>query len=101
MGIRAVQAGALTDRIDRELPDDHPTAADFRRAAPFRALAAELGESAASLAHRYALSMAGVDTVVLGVKNRAELREGLAAAAKGQLPADVVQLIDERVGTSR
>jgi aryl-alcohol dehydrogenase-like predicted oxidoreductase len=101
MGIRAVQAGALTDRIDRDLPDDHPTAADFRRAAPFRALAGELGESAASLAHRYALSMAGVDTVVLGVKNRAELREGLAAAAKGKLPADVVQLIDEGVGTSR
>jgi len=101
MGIRAVQAGALTGRIDRELPGDHPTAADFRRAAPFRALADELGESAASLAHRYALSMAGVDTVVLGIKNRAELREGLAAAAKGRLPADVVQLIDERVGTSR
>ena len=101
MGIRAVQAGALTDRIDRELPDDHPTAADFRRAAPFRALADELGESAASLAHRYALSMAGVDTVVLGVKNRAELREGVAAAAKGRLPADVVRLIDERVATSR
>jgi hypothetical protein len=45
--------------------------------------------------------MAGVDTVVLGVKNRAELREGLAAAAKGQLPADVIQLIDECAGTSR
>jgi aryl-alcohol dehydrogenase-like predicted oxidoreductase len=101
MGIRAVQAGALTDRIDRELPGGHPTAADFRRAAPFRALAGELGESAASLAHRYALSMAGVDTVVLGAKNRTELREGLVAEAKGQLPADVMQLIHERVGTSR
>ena len=100
MGIRAVQAGALTGRIDRELPGDNPVAADFRRAAPFRTLAGELGEPAAALAHRYALSMAGVDTVVLGVKNRTELREALAAAAQGQLPADVVQLIDERVGIS-
>src|SRR5215813_14806693 len=45
------------------------------RAACFRVLARELGESPASLAHRYALSLAGVATVVLGVKNRTELRE--------------------------
>ena len=57
MGIRAVQAGALTDRIDREMAEDDPTMADFRRAAPFRAIAKELGESAAALAHRYALAM--------------------------------------------
>ena len=95
MGIRAVQAGALTDGIDREVPDDDPTMVDFRRAAPFRELARELGESPASLAHRYALSMPGVDTVVLGVKDRAELRECLAAEAKGALPADIVKRIDE------
>jgi aryl-alcohol dehydrogenase-like predicted oxidoreductase len=98
MGIRAVQAGALTDRIDRELPDEDATMVDFRRAAPFRVVAGELGESPASLAHRYALSMAGVDTVVLGVKNRAELRECLAAEAKGPLEAEVVGRIDEAVG---
>jgi aryl-alcohol dehydrogenase-like predicted oxidoreductase len=98
MGIRAAQAGALTDRIDRELPDDDATMVDFRRAAPFRVVAGELGESPASLAHRYALSMAGVDTVVLGVKNRAELRECLAAEAKGPLEAEVVGRIDEAVG---
>jgi aryl-alcohol dehydrogenase-like predicted oxidoreductase len=98
MGIRAVQAGALTDRIDRELPEDDPTMADFRRAAPFRDVARELGESAASLAHRYALSMAGVETVVLGVKNRAELRECLAAEAKGPLSTEVMARIDEAVG---
>jgi aryl-alcohol dehydrogenase-like predicted oxidoreductase len=98
MGIRAVQAGALTDRIDRDLPDDDATMVDFRRAAPFRDVAGELGESPASLAHRYALSMAGVDTVVLGVKNRTELRECLAAEAKGPLEAEVVGRIDERVG---
>ncbi len=56
MGIRAVQAGALTSVIDRELPGDHPEMADYRRAEPFRTLASELGESPASLAHRYALA---------------------------------------------
>jgi aryl-alcohol dehydrogenase-like predicted oxidoreductase len=101
MGIRAAQAGALTDRLDRTLPDDDPTMVDFRRASPFRDLAGELGESAASLAHRYALSMAGVDTVVLGVKNRTELRECLAAEAAGPLPPDLVSRIDQAVSLGR
>jgi aryl-alcohol dehydrogenase-like predicted oxidoreductase len=97
MGIRAVQAGALTDGLDRELEPDHPARVDFDRAAPFRALAVELGETAASLAHRYALSMSGVDTVVLGVKNRAELAECVRATESGPLPSDVIALIDERM----
>ena len=94
MGIRAVQAGALTDAFDRELPDDHPDAADYRRGGPFRDLARELGESPASLAHRYALSMNGVSTVVLGVKNRRELRECVEAEAKGPLPTELIARID-------
>jgi aryl-alcohol dehydrogenase-like predicted oxidoreductase len=67
MGIRAVQAGALTEALDREVPEDHPERRDYQRSAPFRTLARELGESPASLAHRYALSMAGVATVVLEI----------------------------------
>jgi aryl-alcohol dehydrogenase-like predicted oxidoreductase len=90
MGIRAVQAGALTDAFDRDLPEDHPDVRDFRRAGPFRALAAELGVTPALLAHRYALTMRGVSTVVLGVKNREELRECLAAEAAGPLAPDLV-----------
>ena len=97
MGIRAVQAGALTDQIDRDLADDHPLSREFRRAEGFRSLAAEVGESAASLAHRYALSMPGVDTVVIGVKNRAELRECLAAEARGTLSAEELERIQASV----
>lgn len=97
MGIRAVQAGALTDGIDRELPPESPIVGDFRRAAPLRALARELGESTASLAHRYALSMPGVDTIVLGVKNRAELRDCLAAEARGPLPPETIAEIAARL----
>ena len=98
MGIRAVQAGALTDAIDRELPEGHGDALDFDRAAPFRALARELGESPAALAHRYALSMPGVSTVVLGVKNREELRECVDAEARGPLDAELMSRIDAAVG---
>lgn len=88
MGIRAVAAGALTGAIDRELPAESPERRDFARAAGFRRLAADMGASPASLAHRYALTMQGVSTVVLGVKNRAELRECLAAEAAGPLSPD-------------
>lgn len=98
MGIRAVQAGALTDEFDRALPDDHPDVGDYRRAAPFRAIAAGLGVSAAYLAHRYALSIAGVDTVVLGVKDRTELAECIQAEADGALDGALISRIDRAVG---
>ncbi|HLK23214.1 MAG TPA: aldo/keto reductase [Caulobacteraceae bacterium] len=87
LGIRAVQAGALTDAIDRELSPRHPDRLDYERASPFRALCAELGVKPAMLAHRYALAMPGVDAVVLGVKNRAELDDCLAAEAEALDPA--------------
>ena len=96
MGIRAVQAGALTSAIDRPLPPDHPEMRDYARAAGFRRLAGELGTSPAFLAHRYALSL-GIDTLVLGVKNRAELAECVAAAKAGPLPADLIARIDQSV----
>jgi aryl-alcohol dehydrogenase-like predicted oxidoreductase len=94
MGIRAVQAGALTARIDRAVKDSHPEAADYRRAEPFRALCREIGADPAVVAHRYALSMAGVDTVVIGVKNRAELSGCIEAEALGPLTADEMARID-------
>ena len=94
MGIRAVQAGALTDAIDRPLSGNHPETKDYARAAPFRAWCAARGESVAEVAHRYALSMPGVATVVLGVKNRAELAECLRAEAKGPLDAATMAEID-------
>ena len=98
MGIRAVQAGALTDAIDRSLPEGHSELADYARAAPFRALAAEAGHSAAYLAHCYALSMEGVSTVVLGVKNREELRECIAAEAAAPLDGELMARIDAAAG---
>ena len=96
MGIRAVQAGALTGALYRPLPADHPEMRDYARADGFRRLAAELGITPAFLAHRYALSLP-VDTVVLGVKNRTELAECVAAADAGPLPAELLARVDQSV----
>jgi len=96
MGIRAVQAGALTAAIDRALPDDHPEVLDYARAAGFRAICAGIGENPAIIAHRYALSLP-IDTLVLGVKNRQELAECVAAADAGPLPTDLIARIDASV----
>jgi aryl-alcohol dehydrogenase-like predicted oxidoreductase len=96
MGIRAVQAGALTAAIDRPLPADHPEMLDYARAAGFRALCAELGDNPAIRAHRYALSLP-IDTLVLGVKNRQELAECITAADAGALSPDLMARIDASV----
>ena len=56
-----------------------------------------LDESPASLAHRYALSMPGISTVVLGVKNRSELQECIEAEAKGALDPELMAQIDRVV----
>ena len=94
MGIRAVQAGALTTAIDRTLPPEHAEARDFALAAPYRALCREIGEDPALIAHRYALSMTGVDTVILGIKNREELTQCLDAEAQGPLDPALIRRID-------
>ena len=97
MGIRAVQAGALTSEFDRQLSGGHPDMADYRPAEPFRELCNELGESPAAVAHRYALSMDEIATIVLGVKNRAELLECVEAESKGRLAPEVMARIDGTV----
>jgi len=94
LGIRAVQAGALTAEVDRELSPNNPDRKDFERAAPFRALCKEIGMDPAIVAHRYALSLAGVATVILGVKNRAELRQCLESEASGALEPALMARID-------
>jgi aryl-alcohol dehydrogenase-like predicted oxidoreductase len=96
MGIRAVQAGALTGAIDRALPSEHPEMRDYSRAASFRRLAENLGATPAALAHRYALSL-DVDTLVLGIKNRQELAECVAAAEAGPLSPELMARIDQTV----
>jgi aryl-alcohol dehydrogenase-like predicted oxidoreductase len=94
MGIRAVQAGALTAEFDREVSSSHPDGRDYLKAAPYRELCGELDVDPALLAHRYALDMEGVDTVVLGVKNRVELAQCVEAESLGRLPPELLVRID-------
>ncbi len=94
MGIRAVQAGALTAAMDRVVSPSNPDARDYLRAAPFRTLCQMLSEDPATVAYRYALSIEGVDTLVLGVKNRAELRQALDAEAAGPLDSAQIEAVD-------
>ena len=89
MAIRAVQAGALTASLDRPLPGDHPEVRDYALPSGFRTLCAEIGEDPAIVAHRYALGLS-IDTLVLGVKNRAELAGCVAAAEADPLSAELV-----------
>ncbi len=95
MGIRAVQAGALTAQIDRATSPNHPETRDYARAAPYRELCKHTGQDPALLAHRYALSIDGIDTVVLGVKNRAELTQCLEAERLGPLDPQLLKAIDD------
>jgi len=74
---------------------NYPDRKDYDRAESFRALCARWGEDPAYVAHRYALSMPNIDTVVLGVKNRAELQMCLDAEAAGPLDAEQMTAIDE------
>ena len=97
LAIRAVQAGALTSSMDRaphESGFDETDFDDFDKAEPFRSLAIEWGESPASLAHRYALSIKGVASVILGVKNRTELKECVEAETKDFLSDSEIQQIE-------
>ena len=96
LAIRAVQAGALTSSMDRK---PHPSGMDqadfndFERALPFRELAKEWGESPASLAHRYALSVEKVSSVILGIKNLKELQECIDAEKKGKLDSHEIETL--------
>ena len=92
MGVRAVQAGALTAGLDRS--ERSATNEDFDRAGPYRALCKQWGEDPAIVAHRYALGIEGVDTLVLGVKNVAELEQALQAERQGPLEPEQLAEIE-------
>ena len=93
LAIRAVQAGALTSSMDRK-PNpsglDKADFDDFDKALPFRELSERWGESPASLAYRYALSIEKVSSVILGIKNREELKECVFAEDKSKLNDDQI-----------
>ena len=97
LGIRAVQAGALTSQMDREPHKSGRDVKDFEdyvRAEPFREFAKEYGDTPSHLAHRYALSIDKISSIILGVKNRKELLECLDAELVEPLTQDEIDQIN-------
>ncbi|MBA59107.1 MAG: oxidoreductase [Gammaproteobacteria bacterium] len=95
LAIRALQAGALASSMDRKLSRDDPDRKDFDRALGFREIAREFGQSPARLAYRYALSVSGISSVILGVKNRDELTEALEALSDKPLETNEIELLEQ------
>ncbi|MDA9904850.1 aldo/keto reductase [Hyphomicrobiales bacterium] len=95
LAIRAVQAGALTSSMDRE---PHPSGhdekdfEDFEKAYLFRELAKKWDLSPSDLAHRYTLSVPGVSSVILGVKNRIELAECIKSEKNQLTDEEIAEL---------
>ena len=83
--------------MDREL---HPSGFDIKdfedydKAEPFRQLASKWKMNPSILAHRYALSVEKVSSVILGVKNRKELLDCIEAESLGELDQDQISAID-------
>jgi len=78
--IRAHAAGALTDRLDREVAPDSDVARDFARSR--KAACSETGAASLSQAAlRFCLDEPRIATVVPGVKNVAELEECAGCSA--------------------
>jgi aryl-alcohol dehydrogenase-like predicted oxidoreductase len=97
LGIRAVQAGALTSQMDREPHKSGRDVKDFEdyvRAEPFREFAKEYGDTPSHLAHRYALSIHKISSIILGVKNRKELLECLDAELMEPLTQEEIDQIN-------
>ena len=88
--------GVNLDMLGRRDPAHYGTLTLPELQAHVERFAAELGVTPAMLAHRYALTLE-VDTLVLGVKNRRELAQCVAAAEAGPLPAELLARIDQTV----
>ena len=94
MGMRILQAGALAASVDRALPADDPVSRDRQRAAAFLAHCQSEKVDPSWLAHRYALSIPSVRTIISGAKSRTELDVAIEAVAAGRLETDEMAAID-------
>ena len=78
IGIRNLAGGSLSAALDRRVVEDSLVAQDHERARRLRFLESE-GAPLTQVAARFALEPEAVSSTVAGAKNRAELRDQLAA----------------------
>jgi L-galactose dehydrogenase/L-glyceraldehyde 3-phosphate reductase len=84
--IRAHAAGALTDKLDRNVAPDSDVARDFARSRSLGYLKKAAGATVSQAALRFCLDNPHIATVVPGIKNVAELEE--SAACSGLPPLE-------------
>lgn len=93
IGIRSHAAGALVDRLDREVKPASDVARDHRRAARLAFLKKGPFETLSQAALRFCLDNEAIATVVPGCKNTVEIEEAVAAADLPPLAAeDITEL---------
>ena len=68
---------------------------DYQNVSEIRELSKELGITTAALAHHYSLSMSDASTIVLGVKNRKELRECIEVEKLGKMQSSMIKRLDD------
>lgn len=92
-----LQQGALAQRYDEEVEQGAPWLSRPRRE-QFRALyhlVDEIEIPLAELGLRFVLSNADVSTVLMGARSASEVEQNVAAVAKGPLPVDVLQRLND------
>ena len=91
------QQGWLAVRYDKEIERGAPWLSPMRRTQfkEFYRFVDELGISLPVFCLRWALSIAGVSTVLTGPGNLVQLEENLTAIEQGALPKDVMTRVDE------
>jgi aryl-alcohol dehydrogenase-like predicted oxidoreductase len=93
IGIRSHAAGALVDRLDRNVKPDSDVARDHGRAMALSFLKQGPFRTLSEVALRFCLDNPAIATVVPGFKNAAEVEEAVACTGLPPLPAaDVEEL---------
>jgi aryl-alcohol dehydrogenase-like predicted oxidoreductase len=80
IGIRAHAAGALADRLDREVAAGSDVARDFERAREFMPFRKGPFRTLSQVALRFCLDHPAIATVVPGFKNAAEVEDAVACS---------------------
>lgn len=88
IGIRAHAAGALADRLDRELGANSDVARDFARSRKWMRLRKDPFHTLSQVALRFSLDHPAIATVVPGFKNAAEVEDAVACSDLPALDAD-------------
>jgi L-galactose dehydrogenase/L-glyceraldehyde 3-phosphate reductase len=96
IGIRSHAAGALAEKLDRAVKPDSAVARDYARARRYAPPAQGPYRTLSQVALRFCLDHPGIDTVVPGAKNAAELEEAVGCLDLPPLDAEHLARLESR-----